>query len=388
MKILHVLPAYLPAVRYGGPVFAVHSLCRELVVRGHDVEVITTNIDGPRDSDVPLSEPVWIDGVKVRYFASPALRRLFYAPAMAQALRHDMATFDVVHQHTTYLWPTWAAARTARAHRVPYVLSPRGMLIKDMIRRRSTVAKSLWIAAIERRNVERAAAVHVTSALEAAELDRFGWKLPPVIAVPNGVDEPHDGTQALPVAPDVIAAASGGPVVLYLGRISWKKGLDRLIYAFGRDGTGVLVIAGTDDEGLAPRLVALAQDLRIAERVRVLPRTIGGADKEYLFRAARVFVVPSLSENFGNTVLEAMRRRVPVVTTPEVGAAEIVRKAAAGIVTDGEPRPLSAAIAQLVRDPALARAMGIAGQRHAIAEYGWSKVAAEMERLYMSVARG
>src|SRR5262249_28482423 len=46
MRILHVVPSYLPAVRYGGPIFAVHGLCRALAARGHEVQVFTTNIDG------------------------------------------------------------------------------------------------------------------------------------------------------------------------------------------------------------------------------------------------------------------------------------------------------------------------------------------------------
>jgi glycosyltransferase involved in cell wall biosynthesis len=347
--------------------------------------VCTTNVDGPHDSDVPLGEPVWLDGVKVRYFLSSGFRRLFRAPAMGRALDLDIETYDVVHLHCLYQWPTWAAARAARARNVPYVLSPRGMLVKSLIRQRSFVAKSLWIALIERRNIERAAAVHVTSVLEAAELGRYGWSMPPLVIVPNGVDEPFNLPDS--IAPDVIAATSGGPVVLYLGRLSWKKGLERLLLAFARNPTGILVIAGTDDEGLGPRLAALAQDLRIGENVRIVPRTVRGADKEHLYAAARVFVVPSLSENFGNTVLEAMRRRLPVVTTPDVGAAAIVRMADAGIVTDGTLAALSAAITRLVSDPLLARAMGAAGQRHVAEQYTWPKVASEMERLYASVAR-
>jgi glycosyltransferase involved in cell wall biosynthesis len=384
VKILHVLPAYLPAVRYGGPVVAVHALCRELAARGHAVEVMTTNIDGPGVGDVPIGEPVWRDGVKLRYFASPVLRRLFFAPAMAPALRRDIATFDIVHLHTLYQWPTWAAARAARAWQVPYVLSPRGMLVQDLIRRRSRLAKSLWIAAIERRNLEGAAALHATSPLEADEFARFGWTLPPVTVIANGVDDPV--AAAHPVAADVVAAVvSGGPVVLYLGRLSWKKGLDRLLRAFARVEMGMLVMAGTDDEGLGAGLVALARELGIGGRVRVVPRTMSGADKEYLFRAAQVFVAPSYSENFGNTVLEAMRRGVPVVTTPEVGASAIVRAAQAGIITDGAAGPLSAAIARLVGDAGLARTMGAAGQRHVVAHYGWGGVAAQMERLYASI---
>jgi glycosyltransferase involved in cell wall biosynthesis len=101
-------------------------------------------------------------------------------------------------------------------------------------------------------------------------------------------------------------------------------------------GTGKLAIVGTDDEGLAPRLVKLARSLRIAERVRILPRTVIGFEKERLFAAAHVFVLTSYSENFGNAVLEAMRRRVPVVVTPEVGVADIVRESRGGLVVAGD----------------------------------------------------
>jgi glycosyltransferase involved in cell wall biosynthesis len=267
---------------------------------------------------------------------------------------------------------------------VPFVLSPRGMLVKDMIARKSPLAKSLWIALIERRNVERAASLHVTSPLEADELARFGWRLPRLTMVPNGVEHPADASSDISL--DVAAATAGdAPIVLSLCRLSWKKGLDRLLRAFAHTAPGTLVIAGTDDEGLGESLLALAQELGIASRVRVLPRTIGGVDKEHLYRAARVFVAPSLSENFGNTVLEAMRRGVPVVTTPEVGAATIVRDAQAGIVTDGAALPLSAAILRFIRDADLARGMGAAGQQHAIAHYGWPRIAADMERLYESL---
>src|SRR5262249_38631320 len=114
-------------------------------------------------------------------------------------------------------------------------------------------------------------------------------------------------------------------------------------------------------------------------------RTVLGRDKEHLFAAARLFVLPSYSENFGNTVLEAMRRGVPVVATPEVGASEVVRKAEGGIVAQGEPQPLSDAISRLIGAPQLARAMGEAGRRCVLAHYSWPQVAARMEELYQSL---
>jgi glycosyltransferase involved in cell wall biosynthesis len=378
-----VVPTYLPAVRYGGPIFAVHGLCRALAARGHELHVFTTNVDGRGITATPVATPVDLDGVQIRYFPCPLLRRLYWSPALGRALRHEIGKFRLVHLHSVFLWPTWAAARAARKVGIPYVVSPRGMLVKDLIARRSWVAKSAWIRLIERANVEQAAALHLTSQLESTELAYFGWRLPRLAVIPNAMDEPLSANGK--IAPDVEAITREQPLVLFLGRLSWKKGLDRLLQAFAHTLSGTLAIVGTDDENFAPQLAKLAADLQIAERVRVLPRTVIGAEKERLFAAARLFVLASYSENFGNTVLEAMRRGVPVVVTPEVGAAEIVRASGAGLVVAGDPEPLSSAIRLLTADLVLARSMGEAGQRHAAAHFSWDQVAAQMEHLYNSI---
>src|SRR5262245_18790017 len=170
MRILHVVPSYLPAARYGGPIFAVHGLCRALATRGHQVEVFTTNVDGPSNSAVPLGVPVPLDGVTVRYFQSRILRRLYWSPSLRRVLAGETSSFDVVHLHSVFLWPTWAAARAASKAHVPYLISPHGMLVKDLIRRRSRYTKSAWIHLVEKFNLEHASALHVTSELELAEL--------------------------------------------------------------------------------------------------------------------------------------------------------------------------------------------------------------------------
>jgi len=77
-----------------------------------------------------------------------------------------------------------------------------------------------------------------------------------------------------------------------------------------------------------------------------------------------------------------MRRGLPVVVTKAVGAAEAVRASGGGLVVEGEPAELAAAIGALLEDPARARAMGEAGRKYAVAHCGWAGVAAEMEQLY------
>src|SRR6516165_7309876 len=104
MKILHVVPSYYPAVRYGGIIPAVHDLAKALVLRGHEVEVYTTNADGPGISDVPIGKPVERDGVRIWYFQTGVGRRLYRSPEMLVALCSNLPTFDIVHLHSAYLW--------------------------------------------------------------------------------------------------------------------------------------------------------------------------------------------------------------------------------------------------------------------------------------------
>lgn len=384
MKILHVVPSYLPAVRYGGPIYSVHGLCRALVGLGHEVHVFTTSVDGETDSEVALAEAVDVDGVAVWYFPSKRLRRLYYAPAMQAMLAQQMQDFDLVHLHSVFLWPTWAAARAARRAGVPYVLSPRGMLVKDLIRRKSRWLKTAWIRLIEKKNIEKAAAVHVTSKREAADLAEFDFCLPNVWNIANGIDSPgswaKDG-----LSRDVRAITAAGDYVFFLGRLNWKKGLDRLINAWADVPETRLVIAGNDEDDYLAELRNLAVASGCADRIDFLPRFITGQDKEDLFAAAHLFVLPSYSENFGMTVLEAMIRAVPVVVTPEVGAAEVVREVQGGLVIDGSPAELAKAINELLISPHKRELMGEMASNLVTDRYSWQGIGRQMEGEYQQL---
>lgn len=385
MRFLHVVPTYLPAVRYGGPIRSVHALCRALAADGHDVHVFTTSVDGPADSDVPLGRPVDLEGVKVTYFPSRMLRRLYWSPPMGGALAASVAGFDAVHLHAVYLWPIWAGARAARSEGVPYVVSPRGMLVPELIRRRSRWVKAAWIALVERANLEAAAAIHTTSSVEAAHLAGFGWKLPPVVTIPHGVDDPPPPSAA-PLSHDIAAAVAQGPFVLAFGRLSWEKALDRLIAALPQVPAARVVMAGDDTGGCAASLAAQARAAGVDGRLTIVARHVEGADKEALFGAARMFAITSLSENFGLAAFEAMRRGVPVLATPNVGMSEIVRESGAGRVIDATPASIAAGIAAMLDDPAGSRAMGEAGRAHVVAHYGWRTIARRMADLYVTIA--
>jgi glycosyltransferase involved in cell wall biosynthesis len=304
---------------------------------------------------------------------------------MGRALRSNLNQFDVVHLHSVFLWPTATAARLARQHGIPYVVAPRGMLVRDLICRKSSLAKRAWITLFERKNIEQAAAVHVTSELESKELKELGLRPRRIALVPNGVDLPPNDMASLPAASTSVSSQTR-PVVLFLGRVNWKKGLDRLIPAIADVPEVVLVVAGNDEDNYRPTLVALAERLGVAGRVRFLG-PVNGAQKWDLLRTAQMLVLPSYSENFGNVILESMGASCPVVVTREVGLAPAVRKANAGLVVDGDPKQLAAAINELLRDRDKRRRMGEAGRRLAIEQFSWDAIAGQMVQVYADCAR-
>lgn len=382
MRILHVVPTYAPAWRYGGPIRSVHALCRALVQRGHEVHVCTTNVDGPGDLDVPVATPVDRDGVTVWYFPA-VFRPLNMSPSMGNHFRHTIGTFDIVHLHSIFLWPTLAAARECFRQGVPYVVAPRGMLVRSLFARKRTLLKWLWFYMSERRTLQRAAAIHATSDLEAEEARRFPVRFPRFAVIPNGLDSPIESN---PAAVTVYSHDTlQDRYILFIGRINWKKGLDRLIRSIAMVSDDVqLVIAGNDEEGYRSHLERLAAGLGIAQRVLFIGE-VKGADKTRLLRSATALALPSYSENFGNVILEAMASMCPVVVTPEVGLASMVKETDVGIVADGDPTCLARALQRLLANPDLASDMGRRGYAVVRDRFSWPVIAGQMEHLYLEL---
>lgn len=371
MKVLHVVPTYLPATRYGGPIYSVHGLCKGLVACGVEADVFTTSVDGPEDSPVEHETPIDVDGVKVTYFRSSRMRRLYYSPPLKKALRSAVLKYDVVHLHSVFLWPTLAAARIASRAGRPYVVSPRGMLVPELIQAKSAIIKRTWIALFEKRTIAAAAQVHFTSQIEATDFSRMRLTCTSSAIVPNGVDARQaqsDGAKRSP------------PFALYLGRISWKKGLERLLEAW-RAVPFHLEIVGNDDEDFARKLQAEIDRQNLRDRITIRP-AVHGDEKWALLREASVLVLPSYSENFGNVVLEAMVSGTAVVVTPEVGAAPIVDAHHAGVVVEGDPAAFSDGVNSILRSDDRIRSLGINGRTAAESYYSWEQIAQKTRSLY------
>lgn len=389
MRILHVVPTYIPAYRYGGTITSIHGLCKALVNLGHEVTVFTTNVDGRSDSKVPLLVPVKMDGVTLKYFPSRIFRRLYYSSPMKDALNNECANFDIIHLHSIFLWPTSMAARIAQRMNIPYVVSPRGMLIKEMIRRKNQALKLLWITFIEKKTLENASAIHATSSIEEEEIKAFKFKLPPIHIVPNGIHIFDRDRPANNSSPDIKSYVPGladqDQFVLFLGRLHWKKGLDRLIAAMAFVPKIKLVITGNDEDNYTPALRRMAREHGVLDRI-IFTGALYGEKKNTLLRRAMILAAPSYSENFGNVVLEAMAEGCPVVVTPEVGLSHMIKETGSGVVVNGDPRSLGLCIKDLISNPETLKRMGEIARRMARERFTWHVVSEQMERVYQRVS--
>jgi glycosyltransferase involved in cell wall biosynthesis len=344
------------------------------------VTVFTTNVNGSEVLAVPTGKSLEIEGVEVLYFPVTFPRRTYRSPLMSFQLARRLRDFDVVHLHSVFTWPIEAAARMAARSRIPYCLAPRGMLIQDLVRIRGRIRKTLWIHKFGRAALENASAIHATSDLEASELRRFPLRWPPVEVIPNGVeDDLANPPNWAEVTSGIRELATSRPFILFLGRISWKKGLDLLIDSLRQTEEIDLLLAGPDEEHLWPKLERQASTLGVTRRIKYLG-PVSGQDKVALLHSAAGLVLPSISENFGNVVLEAMAAGRPVIVTPGVGLAKLVAESGAGLVVPPDAASLGAAIQELT-DPGRRQKLGQAAAA-ASRQFKWQEIAARTEGLY------
>jgi glycosyltransferase involved in cell wall biosynthesis len=391
MKVLHVIPSL--SVRTGGPAVAVVDGALALRAHGIETTIIASDMAAPASSGdaarvTPADLPAGADSLDVRLFPAAWPRRMVFSPAMYRAVAAEARRSDVVHVHSLFLFPQFAAYRAARAAHVPHVVSPRGAL-DPYLRRRNPIVKAIADATWQRGLLEDAARLHLTSDEEAHQARAVAPRVPRAV-IPNGVR--WDAYGAMP-SPDEFRrrclAGSDAPLVMFLGRLSHKKGLDVLVRAFAiacrEVPDALLAIVGPDDERLEWPLRALAASEGVEDRT-VLTGLLTGEEKLAALAAADVWVLPSRGENFGNAVVEAMAASRACVISPEVNIApEIAAEGAASIVPR-TPEAFGAEIAALLRDAERRHALGASARAFA-RRYDWSSVGPRMADMYDEVAR-
>jgi glycosyltransferase involved in cell wall biosynthesis len=363
-------------VRGGGSHRATAELCETLAGLGHDVSLYyVTN----RHQEVFAPK-----GVDVEGFPSQLLHKFCYSPALRRRLEAEIPGADLVHIHALWRYPGIPAARIALRHGIPYVVQPHGSLHPWKLAYKG-LRKWLYGQLVERRVIRHAAFIHVESEADARDVQTYvpGAKtvLSPCGAAAAAFDDRGPDGYLARRWP----ALSGKTCILYLARIDVNKGIDLLLQAFSRVARNrpdlSLLIAGPDYNRITHKMQALACTLGIADRV-VWAGLLSERERLWVLHQCEFYVLPSLSENFGISVLEAMFCSKPVITTTATPWAEL-EPAGAGLIVPPRADGVARAMQTLLGESATRRAQrGARGRTLAIEQYEWKSVARKLVRGY------
>ena len=386
MKILQVIPYFYPAWAYGGPLRNVYGLCKELVKRGHEVTVFTTDTLDSRNRAKETQEI--IDGIEVRRFRNLsntiAYRdKIFISPGMIFGLSNSLRNFDIIHMHEYRTLQNLIVHHFARKYGTPYVLQTRGSLPRIMTKQRlKQIYDTLW----GYRLLRDASKVVALTQIEAEQYKSMGVSQDRIEIVPNGIDLAE--FENLPQRGEFRKKwriNNSQKIVLFLSRIHKIKGPDLLARAFAallRDFDNIkLVIVGPDD-GYLPVLKKLIQELNIEEKV-LFTGLLHGRDKLAAYIDADVYVLPSAYEIFGRTLLEACACGTPIIVTDRCGIADVI-DGQAGLVVPYDKDALGKALRDILSDDQMRRQFGEKAKLLVREKFNWEKISQQLESIYES----
>lgn len=376
MRVLHVAQAL--SRNFGGVQTVLHDLVKAQCEAGLSVDVVSTNVDAPRGVlPVPVNRFIEQDGVRFRY-SSVQFRPLLFSVDLKIFLDRHVAEYDLVHIHGLYRFPPTYAAYQARKQGVPYIICPHGALDPYLF---DKSARGVWLKRLYERwfdlpNLHAASAIHYTADEERDRVDFLQLRAPSFV-IPNGLDWEH--YQALPPRGALRARWGLGdaPLVLFLGRLHFKKGLDLLIPAFDavrkKIPAAQLVIAGPENDDYGHKVRGWVRERGLQDAVHFVG-PLHGPDVVQAYVDADVFALPSYTENFGMTVAEAMACALPVVISDQVNIHAEVSQAGAGLVTHCDAGEVASALVDLLHDAERRRSMGEAGRRLVQEKYTWPAI--------------
>lgn len=382
MKVLHVICTLDPSV--GGPPVVASCLAAAEAALGADVGLVSYRAPQRDQANVTvsLSRIPHLDRVTMHSFDPLDWKERTWGPRMRQQLEPLLKDVELAHLHSVWDPPIFAAAGVCRRLGVPYVQTPHGML-EPWALSQKRLKKWAALRLGYRDMLSRAALLHFLNDDERRLAEHLGLATPTAV-IPNGVflEEfdplpPRGGFRA--TRPEL----GDRPVVFFLSRLHYKKGLDYLADAFAIVAEKIpeaqLVVAGPDG-GVQADFEAQIKRLGIADRVHLVGPIYGPAKIQALIDCD-CFCLPSRAEGFSVAVTEALACRVPVVISEACHFPE-VRESGAGVVSDLNAEHIAAGIERVLSDRAAAAEMGRRGRELVVSRFTWPAIAGRMLAAY------
>ncbi len=389
MKVLHIIPSIAP-IR-GGPSQAVLQMVRELRKQGIEAEIATTNDNGPQRLDVPLNAWINYEQVPVRFFnrwspRSSSFREFAISASLTRWLGQEIQTYDFVHIHAIFSYPSIMGMAWARTKGVPYFVRPLGSLCHWSLQQ-GYRKKQLYLQGC-RMLLEDSQALHFTSESEYREVQSLALQTKSFV-LPLGLNVASPLYQARTLLRQQLKLDSNQPVIAFLSRLHPKKGLEILLTALAdlphRNFT--LAIAGSGDSEYCQALKRQVKDLSLQPQVHWLG-FLTGAEKQALLEGADLFVLPSHSENFGISVLEAMASGLPVMLSPDVALSDFVQQHHLGWVVPLEPKcwteALSEALNLAIQSPQHWQRIRAQSRIISQQQFGWASISQKLIQHYQN----
>jgi glycosyltransferase involved in cell wall biosynthesis len=369
ISVLHTVASL--DLESGGPSQTVSRLCSSLSQLDDIAIALVSQVHRRRTAVLPQAPKVDL------YLHESRSRQLlrFGIPlrrALNKAFHNKQPS--IVHDHGVWSPSNHFVASLARRSRIPRVIHPRGMLEPWALNYRAW-KKHIALRLYQRYDLDTASLLFATADQEAESFRKLGLKQP-IAVIPNGVEIPVRASAYQERTLDTYRNA------IFLSRIHPKKGLINLVHAWAKARpTGWrLKIAGPDEGGHLVQVMELARTLSISKDIDYLG-VVGGEAKARLFESADLLLMPSLSENFGLVVAEALAYGIPVVTTRGTPWQGVVAHRCGWWIEPSIEALASALNISLSTDSKTLREMGERGRTYA-QEFNWTTIARRTAEVY------
>ena len=321
-----------------------------------------------------------INLITVRSFSVKGTN-LRWSPATATRLARICreSAIDLIHNHGVWLPINHYCSTVSRRMGIPLVITPHGMLTKWSFSYRGWKKRLAW-RLYQGSDLNQARVVHLTSANEEDDLRCLGFKGTTAV-IPNGIDLPswQEGT----------SLAKPCRTALFVSRIHPKKGLLNLVEAWKRvrPKGWQMRLVGPDEAGHLAAVQAAVKAHGLESEFIYCGSLYGDALWD-TYRQSDLLILPTMSENFGNVVPEALSCGVPVITTYGAPWEELKTHSCGWWIPIGVD-PLADALREATEATVEERRqMGLRGRRLVEEKYTWDSVGRQMKTLYEWILGG